>query len=152
MAPAAVTLLKARFTDPKPKMTTAVVSSEQDDSNYPSDSSNDMHMPARKKPLVTFGDPCMDFFFQTPTDVAELLDVAWSHNSEATLKLVCHLCSVRGLGKADREGFYAAALWMHRHHPKTLVGNLATFTRFRVHVIPIKKLTSVGMSLEIENL
>jgi hypothetical protein len=52
-----------RFADPKPKMTTVVVSSEQYDSNYSSDSSNDLHMPARKKPLATSEDPCVDFFF-----------------------------------------------------------------------------------------
>jgi hypothetical protein len=143
MAPAAVALLgppialKARFADPnKPKLTAAAVSSEQDDSNYSSDSSDDMHMPARKKLLATSGDPCVDFFFQivpgvsSAADVAELLDAAWSHNPEAALKVVCHLRGVRGLGKADRQGFYGAALWMHRRHPKTLAGNLSVFARF----------------------
>ncbi|RLN03645.1 uncharacterized protein C2845_PM13G08340 [Panicum miliaceum] len=81
------------------------------------------------------GDPCVDFFFQvvpgatSGTDVAALLDVAWSRDEQAALRLVCHLRSVRGLGKGDREGFYAAALWMHARHPKTLAGNLATFAR-----------------------
>ncbi|KAG2582980.1 uncharacterized protein LOC120712020 [Panicum virgatum] len=82
------------------------------------------------------GDPCVDFFFQvvpgatSGADVAALLDVAWSRDARAALRLVCHLRGVRGLGKGDREGFYAAALWMHARHPKTLAGNLATFARF----------------------
>ncbi|CAN6199591.1 unnamed protein product [Urochloa humidicola] len=82
------------------------------------------------------GDPCVDFFFQvvpgatSVADVAALLDVAWSRDPRAALRLVCHLRGVRGLGKGDREGFYAAALWMHARHPKTLAANLATFARF----------------------
>jgi hypothetical protein len=82
------------------------------------------------------GDPCVDFFFQvvpgatSGADVAVLLDVAWSRDARAALKLVCHLRGVRGLGKGDREGFYAAAHWLHARHPKTLAGNLATFARF----------------------
>ncbi|OEL23867.1 hypothetical protein BAE44_0015115 [Dichanthelium oligosanthes] len=82
------------------------------------------------------GDPCVDFFFQvvpgatSGADVAALLDAAWSRDARAALRLVCHLRGVRGLGKGDREGFYAAALWMHARHPKTLAGNLATFARF----------------------
>ncbi|KAL6644186.1 hypothetical protein ACP70R_015794 [Stipagrostis hirtigluma subsp. patula] len=85
---------------------------------------------------VSSGDPCVDFFFQvvpgaTPAaDVAALLDVAWSRDPRTALRLVCHLRGVRGLGKADRDGFYAAALWMHARHPRTLAGNLATFARF----------------------
>jgi hypothetical protein len=75
--------------------------------------------------------------------VAELLDTAWSHNPEAALKLVCHLRGVRGLGKADRDGFYVTALWMHRWHPKTLVGNLAAFSRFRVRATPTKNWRSL---------
>ncbi|KAG2661130.1 hypothetical protein PVAP13_1KG482305 [Panicum virgatum] len=82
------------------------------------------------------GDPCVDFFFQVVPgatsggDVAALLDVAWSRDARAALRLVCHLRGVRGLGKGDREGFYAAALWMDARHPKTLAGNLAIFARF----------------------
>jgi hypothetical protein len=74
------------------------------------------------------GDPCVDFFFQvvpgatSGADVAALLDVAWSLDARAALKLVCHLRGVRGLGKGNREGFYAAALWLHARHPKTLAG------------------------------
>ncbi|KAF0923238.1 hypothetical protein E2562_003447 [Oryza meyeriana var. granulata] len=86
--------------------------------------------------ISSSGDPCLDFFFQivpgaTPaTRVGELLAGAWARDPRATLKLVCHLRAVRGLGKADREGFYAAALWMHDHHPRTLAANLTAFATF----------------------
>ncbi|CAL4946695.1 unnamed protein product [Urochloa decumbens] len=82
------------------------------------------------------GDPCVDFFFQvvpgvtSDADLAALLEVAWSRDALTALKLVCHLRGVRGLGKSDRDGFYAAALWMHAHHPRTLAANLANFARF----------------------
>ncbi|KAB8111172.1 hypothetical protein EE612_048744 [Oryza sativa] len=85
---------------------------------------------------LTSGDPCLDFFFQiVPGDtevarVGDLLDAAWVRDPLTALKLVCHLRAVRGLGKADREGFYAAALWMHDHHPRTLAANLAAFAEF----------------------
>ncbi|KAM1791750.1 hypothetical protein ACFX12_035675 [Malus domestica] len=33
------------------------------------------------------------------------------------------------VGKAYREAFYAAACWLHQHHPKTLASNITpTFT------------------------
>uniref|UniRef100_A0A453LC36 TROVE domain-containing protein n=1 Tax=Aegilops tauschii subsp. strangulata TaxID=200361 RepID=A0A453LC36_AEGTS len=82
------------------------------------------------------GDPCVDFFFQVvpaataAADVAALLSVAWAGDARTALRLVCHLRGVRGLGKSDREGFYAAALWMHANHPRTLAANLASFARF----------------------
>ena len=85
---------------------------------------------------VSSGEPCVDIFFQIvpgatlATDIAELLDVAWSRNARTALRLVCHLRGVRGLGKANRDGFYATAVWMHARHPRTLSGNLATFARF----------------------
>ncbi|RCV30578.1 hypothetical protein SEVIR_6G117100v4 [Setaria viridis] len=90
----------------------------------------------RSLAYASSGDPCVDFFFKvvpgatSGADMAALLDVAWSRDAHAALRFVCHLRGVRGLGKGDREGFYAAALWMHARHPKTLAGNLATFTRF----------------------
>ncbi|CAO2168709.1 unnamed protein product [Urochloa humidicola] len=91
---------------------------------------------ARALAYASSGDPCVDFFFQAAlgatsgANVAALLDVAWSRDPRAVLRLVCHLRGVRGLGNGDREGFYAAALWMHACHPKTLAGNLSTFARF----------------------
>ncbi|KAK1651017.1 hypothetical protein QYE76_068822 [Lolium multiflorum] len=76
------------------------------------------------------GNPILDFFFQVvpntpPGRVHELLATAWAHDPLTTLKLVCNLCGVRGTGKSDKEGFYAAALWMHAEHPKTLAYNVA---------------------------
>jgi hypothetical protein len=62
--------------------------------------------------------------------VASLLNVAWRNDARTALRLVCHLRGIRGLGKSDREGFYAAALWMHANHPRTLAGNLASFAKF----------------------
>uniref|UniRef100_A0A0E0M2Z3 Uncharacterized protein n=1 Tax=Oryza punctata TaxID=4537 RepID=A0A0E0M2Z3_ORYPU len=93
--------------------------------------------PATRSGLpLSSGDPCLDFFFQIvpgatqSTRVGDLLDDAWARDPRTALKLVCHLRAVRGLGKADREGFYAAALWMHDHHPRTLAANLAAFVNF----------------------
>ncbi|KAK3123163.1 hypothetical protein QOZ80_8AG0625030 [Eleusine coracana subsp. coracana] len=137
---------KPAAADRKPKPKPASSSESDDLFDHISDEELPMHVATKEKAeaprtgsalaYVTSGDPCVDFFFQvvpgaTPdADVAALLDVAWSRDAEAALKLVCHLRGVRGLGKADREGFYAAALWMHKHHPRTLAGNLATFARF----------------------
>ncbi|XP_020162888.1 uncharacterized protein [Aegilops tauschii subsp. strangulata] len=97
------------------------------------------HAPAatgRALAYASSGDPCVDFFFQVvpgataAADVAALLGVAWAADARTALRLVCHLRGVRGLGKADREGFYAAALWMHANHPRTLAANLGGFARF----------------------
>jgi len=37
---------------------------------------------------------------------------------------------VRGTGKSDKEGFYAAALWLHERHPKMLACNLPALAEF----------------------
>jgi hypothetical protein len=68
--------------------------------------------------FATSGDPCLDFFFHvvpgTPAaSVSSLLAKAWAAEPLTALRLACNLRGVRGTGKADREGFYAAALWMH---------------------------------------
>ncbi|KAM0847088.1 hypothetical protein ACQ4PT_055242 [Festuca glaucescens] len=81
------------------------------------------------------GNPCLDFFFQVvpstpPERVRELLAVAWAHDPLTALKLACNLRGVRGTGKSDKEGFYAAALWMHAQHPKTLACNVAALAEF----------------------
>ncbi|KAG6466801.1 uncharacterized protein LOC122037858 [Zingiber officinale] len=85
--------------------------------------------------FLSSGDPCLDFFFQivpgTPAPtVAGLLGSAWAKDAATALKLACHLRGVRGTGKSDREGFYSSALWMHRHHPKTLALNLLPISGF----------------------
>jgi len=138
----------AAAADPKP--TREQSSSEYSSSDDDSDTSpmacgggvakkavaNEALRSGRAIAYASSGDPCVDFFFQvvpgatSGADVAALLDVAWSRDARAALRLVCHLRGVRGLGKGDREGFYAAALWMHARHPKTLAGNLAIFARF----------------------
>ncbi|KQK11817.1 hypothetical protein BRADI_2g62566v3 [Brachypodium distachyon] len=62
------------------------------------------------------GNPCLDFFFQVDPDTA--------------LKLACNLRGVRGTGKSDKEAFYAAALWLHANHPRTLACNVAALAQF----------------------
>lgn len=62
--------------------------------------------------------------------VTELLEAAWNEDPLAALKLVCQLRGVRGTGKSDREGFYAAASWIHSRHPKTLAANVASIAQF----------------------
>ncbi|CAN6193893.1 unnamed protein product [Urochloa humidicola] len=81
------------------------------------------------------GDPCLDFFFHavpdTPAEsVAARLAAAWAAEPLTALRLACNLRGVRGTGKSDREGFYAAALWMHASHPKTLALNAGPIARF----------------------
>ncbi|CAN6238117.1 unnamed protein product [Urochloa humidicola] len=81
------------------------------------------------------GNPCLDFFFQVvpdtpPERVRGLLAAAWARDPLTALKLVCNLRGVRGTGKSDREGFYAAALWVHAHHPRTLAGNVPALAEF----------------------
>ncbi|WJX62800.1 hypothetical protein P8452_47758 [Trifolium repens] len=85
--------------------------------------------------FLSTGNPCLDFFFHvvpnTPSEtLVERLQLAWSQNPLTTLKLVCNLRGVRGTGKSDREGFYAAALWFHQHHPKTLASNVPSLADF----------------------
>jgi len=85
--------------------------------------------------FLSIGNPCLDFFFHvvpdTPSEtLIERLKLAWSHNPLTTLKLVCNLCGVRGTGKSNKEGFYAAALWLHENHPKTLATNVPSFADF----------------------
>ncbi|XP_057781601.1 uncharacterized protein LOC130999921 [Salvia miltiorrhiza] len=85
--------------------------------------------------FLSTGNPCLDFFFHIvpdtpPQAVADRLQLAWRHDPLTALKLVCNLRGVKGTGKSDREGFYAAALWLHQHHPKTLAGNVAAFAGF----------------------
>ncbi|KAL5066895.1 hypothetical protein RYX36_017782 [Vicia faba] len=85
--------------------------------------------------FLSTGNPCLGFLFNvfpdTPSEtLVERLQLAWSHNPLTTLKLVCNLRGVRGTGKSDREGFYAAALWFHQHHPKTLASNVPSLADF----------------------
>ncbi|CAN6577843.1 unnamed protein product [Malus baccata var. baccata] len=86
----------------------------------------------------SYGNPCLDLFFHVLIPhsdsyshsykyLKQLLPLAWSHNPLTTLKLICNLRDVSNdLGKADEEAFYAAAFWLHQHHPRTLACNLAS--------------------------
>ncbi|THG16709.1 hypothetical protein TEA_012634 [Camellia sinensis var. sinensis] len=84
---------------------------------------------------LSSGNPCLDFFFHIvpdtpPQQVIARLSSAWDYHPLITLKLVCNLRGVRGTGKSNKEGFYAAALWLHKHHPKTLACNLKAIADF----------------------
>ncbi|KAL5713987.1 hypothetical protein ACHQM5_016009 [Ranunculus cassubicifolius] len=84
---------------------------------------------------MTSGNPCVDFFHHivpnSPSySIEEKLGSAWSYNDLTTLKLICHLRGVRGTGKSDKQGFYTAALWLHKHHPKTLACNVKWIAAF----------------------
>ncbi|KAI3891770.1 hypothetical protein MKX03_020908 [Papaver bracteatum] len=84
---------------------------------------------------LSTNNPLLDFFFHVVPDtphktVVERLAKAWKHDPLTALKLVCNLRGVRGTGKSDKEGFYAAALWLHKYHPKTLAANLEAMSQF----------------------
>jgi hypothetical protein len=85
--------------------------------------------------FASSGDPCLDFFFHvvpdTPAEsVASRFADAWAAEPLTALHLACNLHGVRGTGKSDREGFYAAALWMHERHPRTLALNARAVAGF----------------------
>lgn len=84
---------------------------------------------------LSSGNPCLDFFFHVVPDtpsyqLVQRLETSWSHDPLTTLKLICNLRGVRGTGKSDKEGFYTAALWLHKHHPKTLACNAHVYASF----------------------
>ncbi|XP_055813690.1 uncharacterized protein LOC129883126 [Solanum dulcamara] len=85
--------------------------------------------------FISSGNPCLDFFFHvvpdtSPDDLIGRLELAWAHNPLTALKLICNLRGVRGTGKSDKEGFYAAAFWLHYTHPKTLACNVHALADF----------------------
>ncbi|KAK1408730.1 hypothetical protein QVD17_40742 [Tagetes erecta] len=84
---------------------------------------------------LSTGNPCIDFFFHivpntAPETIVRRLQQSWEHDALITLKLICNLRGVRGTGKSDKEGFYTSALWLHKHHPKTLACNVASMAKF----------------------
>ncbi|MED6163231.1 hypothetical protein PIB30_078021 [Stylosanthes scabra] len=62
--------------------------------------------------------------------LTERIHVARAHNPLTTLKLVCNLRGIRGTGKSDCNGFYAAATWLFSNHPKTLTANVPSLAEF----------------------
>nr|TKW24918.1 hypothetical protein SEVIR_3G081900v2 [Setaria viridis] len=62
--------------------------------------------------------------------VRGLLAAAWARDPPTALRLLANLRGVRGTGKSDREGFYAAALWVHARHPRTLACNVPALAGF----------------------
>ncbi|KAI4344880.1 hypothetical protein L6164_012064 [Bauhinia variegata] len=84
---------------------------------------------------LSSGNPCLDFFFHvvpdTPaSELIQRLQLAWTFDPLLTLKLIFNLRGVRGTGKSDKENFYASALWLHDHHPKTLALNIGALADF----------------------
>ncbi|KAI3939998.1 hypothetical protein MKW98_029774 [Papaver atlanticum] len=83
---------------------------------------------------VSSDNPLLDLFHVVPDtpheSVTQRLESAWKHDPLTALKLICNLRGVRGTGKSDKEGFYAAALWLHKNHPKTLAINLKVMADF----------------------
>ncbi|XP_073055288.1 uncharacterized protein [Primulina eburnea] len=85
--------------------------------------------------FLSSGNPLLDFFFHvvpdTPPEIlVQRLQLAWNEDPLKTLRLVCNLRGVRGTGKSDREGYYTAALWLYKHHPRTLASNVASLADF----------------------
>ncbi|PHT31402.1 hypothetical protein CQW23_27739 [Capsicum baccatum] len=85
--------------------------------------------------FLSTGNPCLDFFFHVvpdtpPQELLQRLQLSWKHNALITLKLICNLRGVRGIGKSQKEGFYSAALWLHKHHPTTLACNIEAIADF----------------------
>lgn len=99
-----------------------------------------IHKPTATKPNAASAEPppmppCADFFLKPvpntpPKDFIKLLEKSWTHHPLTTLKLICNLRSHHPVtGNPNREGFYAAALWLHKNHPKTLAVNLTSIAK-----------------------
>ncbi|XP_021770494.1 uncharacterized protein LOC110734645 [Chenopodium quinoa] len=85
--------------------------------------------PTTKQPLTVPQNPCAQLFFAinpktSPENLIELLDKAWEYDPSTTLKLICYLRTLRKERLSCKEGFYVAALWLHKNHPLTLACNL----------------------------
>ncbi|KAL3526367.1 hypothetical protein ACH5RR_011023 [Cinchona calisaya] len=109
--------------------------------NYNTDSGSDAENPVmgftenNSATFLSSGNPCLDFFFHVvpntpPESLTQRLQLAWDFDPLKTLKLICNLRGVRGTGKSDKEGYYAAAIWLHKHHPKTLACNVPAMADF----------------------
>ncbi|XP_021866773.2 uncharacterized protein [Spinacia oleracea] len=83
-------------------------------------------IPPTKPPLTIPQNPCAQFFFavnpETPPEtLISLLKKSWEYDHLTTLKLICYL------KVSYTEGFYVAAIWLHKNHPLTLACNLREF-------------------------
>ncbi|VVA21352.1 PREDICTED: LOW QUALITY PROTEIN [Prunus dulcis] len=98
-------------------------------------------VPFLPRPFFTpspYGNYCLDLFIHVVPEedsgtlasherLNQMLHLAWFKNPLTTVKLICNLLDRRGYGgKDDRDSFYKAAFWLHRHHPKTLACNVAS--------------------------
>ncbi|KAL2924013.1 hypothetical protein RDABS01_015504 [Bienertia sinuspersici] len=59
-----------------------------------------------------------------------LLKQSWEYDPLTTLKLICYLRTLKPDTLSSNEGFYVAALWLHKNHPLTLACNLREFAGF----------------------
>ncbi|CAL9031568.1 unnamed protein product [Prunus brigantina] len=150
MAPPSLLLGPPEFRNPKPKPIAAATQTQTQSTDPFVDLMVANYNDSAKAPIIappmgftenhsaTFlasGNPCVDFFFHvvpsTPASYFnQQLPLAWAHDDLTTLKLICNLRGVRGTGKSDKEGFYTAAFWLHKHHPKTLACNVASLAEF----------------------
>ncbi|KAI3845221.1 hypothetical protein MKX03_024879 [Papaver bracteatum] len=83
------------------------------------------------------------------------LELAWEYDPLKALKLVCNLRGVRGTGKSNKNGFYAAAVWLHKHHPRTLAANVNSFAEFGYFKdLPeiLQRITNEGHEKEEKNI
>ncbi|KAJ4711479.1 Uncharacterized conserved protein UCP015417, vWA [Melia azedarach] len=85
--------------------------------------------------FLSSGNSCLDFFFNIvpitpPYELERGLEHAWIQDSLTALKLIFNLRGVRGTGKSDKEGFYTAAIWLHRRYPMSLACNVASIAEF----------------------
>ncbi|KFH48748.1 hypothetical protein ACRE_003540 [Hapsidospora chrysogenum ATCC 11550] len=84
--------------------------------------------------------PLVDLFAEledviTPPRLRELLEAAWSHDPQSTLRIIFNARSIH-LGKSSKHIFYHCAGWLAQNHPLTLVANLQWLSR---PVIPKKE-------------
>ena len=77
------------------------------------------------------------FFFEAvPSikigDLEDLLEAAFTENPKVALKLLFNLGTVRknAAGKADRDNFQAALLWLFRKWPRTYLLNVGCIAKF----------------------
>lgn len=79
------------------------------------------------------GEALVDLFYEledtvTGARLQEVLEKAWTVDSDATLKIIWNARSIH-LGKSSRHMFYKAVGWLYKNHPATLIANLPWLVR-----------------------
>lgn len=88
------------------------------------------------------GSALLDLFVELGRDIPgprleELLDAAWTQDSQATLKIVWNARSIH-LGKGEHDCFYKSLGWLKKNHPATLLLNLQWLVRSVIELKPEK--------------